>query len=528
MKVLISDKLSTKGIELFRQTEGIEVDVKIGISPEELVSIIGDYDALVVRSETKVNAQVIAAAKNLKVVGRAGSGVDNIDVVEASKRGIIVMNTPGGNTVTTAEHAVSLLLSLVRYIPQATASMKMKKWEKKKFMGTEILNKTIGIIGMGKIGTEVAKRAKGLFMNIIAYDPFISEEAARKLQVELVEIDEIFKRADFITLHVPKNNETTNLINKENIQKMKDGVRIINCARGGLVDEQALAEALKNGKVAGAALDVFEQEPPPADNPLIDLPNVICTPHLGASTEEAQENVAIAISEQIIDYLKNGTINNAVNAPSIPQEVFSIIKPYVRLTENMSSLLSQISEGRMEKFTISYHGEVLNYNVAPITLAALMGLLKPILQETVNYVNAPILAKERAIRVEETKETSVGDYNNLIALTLTTDKGVFTVSGTIFGKSNARIVKMNGFDVEVQVTENMLIFSNIDKPGVIGDIGGKLGQAGINISGMQFGREKLGGKAISILNVDAQINQEMLAKLQTLPNVVSVKVVHLA
>jgi D-3-phosphoglycerate dehydrogenase len=482
---------------------------------------------LVVRSATKVTSHVLAAANNLKVIGRAGSGVDNIDVTAASKKGIIVMNTPGGNTVTTAEHTISLLLSLVRNIPQGTASMKKGEWEKKKFMGTEILNKTLGIIGMGKIGTEVAKRAKGLFMNVIAYDPYIAEEAARKLRVELGSLEDVFKKSDFITLHVPKGPETANIINKENINKMKNGVRLVNCARGGLVDEQALAEALKSGKVAGAALDVFDEEPPSPHNPLLGLPNVICTPHLGASTEEAQENVALAIAEQIIDYLKNGTIRNAVNTPSIPQEVLSSIKPYVGLAEGMGRLLSQISDGRMGKYTISYHGEVLDYNVAPITVAALMGLLKPILQETVNYVNAPILAKEREINVEEIRETATGNYSNLITLALTTDHGVNTVSGTLFGQSNARIVEINGFHVEVQLTEKMLVFSNIDKPGVIGDIGGLLGQSGINISGMQFGREKQGGRAISILNIDNHVDKEMLDKFKELPNVVSIKLVSL-
>jgi len=527
MKVLISDKLSPKGIEIFKREEGIEVEVKVGMSPQELLSCIGAYDALVVRSETKVTAEVLAAAKNLKVIGRAGSGVDNINVAEASKRGIIVMNTPGGNSVTTAEHAICLLLSLVRNIPQATASMKEGKWEKKKFMGIEITNKTLGIIGLGKIGTEVAKRAKGLFMNVIAYDPYISQEAARKLQVELVDLETIFTQSDIITIHVPKNAETSYMINRQTIQKMKNGVRIINCARGGLVDEAALAEALQSGKVAGAALDVFEQEPPPADNPLIKLPNVICTPHLGASTEEAQDNVAVAIADQIVDFLKNGTIRNAVNAPSIPQEVLSGIKPYVSMAENMGSLLSQISDGRMQKFTVSFHGEVLNYDVAPITVAALMGLLKPILQETVNYVNAPILAKEREINVEEIKETATGDFTNLITLTLVTDQGTNTVSGTLFGKANPRIVNINGFAVEVMLTEKMLVFSNIDKPGVIGDIGSLLGKAGINISGMQFGRQKPGGKAISVLNIDNHVDQDMLQKFKELPNVVSVKLVNL-
>ncbi len=527
MKVLISDKLSKKGIELFQKEEGIEVEVKTGMPPQELISCIGAYDALVVRSETKVTAEVLAAAKNMKVIGRAGSGVDNINVSEASKRGIIVMNTPGGNTVTTAEHAISLLLSLVRNIPQATASMREGKWEKKKFMGVEVMDKTLGIIGLGKIGSEVAKRAKGLFMNVIAYDPYISEDAARKLQVELVDLESIYKRSDLITVHVPKNTETSYMINHETIQKMKDGVRIVNCARGGLVDEKALTEALLSGKVAGAALDVFEKEPPAPDNPLLGIPTVICTPHLGASTEEAQDNVAIAIADQMVDYLKNGTIRNAVNTPSIPQEVLSGIKPFVSLAENMGRMLSQISEGRMQKFTVTYHGEVLNYDVAPITVAALMGLLKPILQETVNYVNAPILAKEREINVEEIKETATGDFTNLITLTLVTDKGVNTVSGTLFGRANPRIVKINSFTLELLLTEKMLVFQNIDKPGVIGDIGGLLGQAGINISGMQFGREKPGGRAISVLNIDNHVDQDMLQKFRELPNVVSIKLINL-
>ncbi|MEW5800632.1 MAG: phosphoglycerate dehydrogenase [bacterium] len=527
MKVLISDKLSKKGIDLFQKEEGIEVDVKVGMSPQELISCIGAYDALVVRSETKVTPEVLAAAQNMKVIGRAGSGVDNINLNEASKRGIIVMNTPGGNTITTAEHAISLMLSLVRNIPQATASMKEGKWEKKKFMGIEVTDKILGIIGLGKIGTEVARRARGLAMNVIAYDPYISEEAARKLQVELVDLESIFRKSDIITIHVPKNTETSYMINQETIQKMKDGVRIVNCARGGLVDEKALAEALKSGKVAGAALDVFEKEPPSPDNPLLSFPNVILTPHLGASTEEAQDNVAIAIADQMVDYLKNGTIRNAVNTPSIPQEVLSGIKPFVSLTENMGRLLAQISDGRMEKFTISFHGEVLNYDVAPITVAALMGLLKPILQETVNYVNAPILAKEREITVEEIKDTGIGDFTNLITLTLNTDKGVNTISGTLFGRANPRIVKINGFAVELLLTEKMLVFQNIDKPGVIGDIGGLLGQAGINISGMQFGREKPGGRAISVLNIDNHVDLDMLQKFKELPNVVSVKLITL-
>jgi D-3-phosphoglycerate dehydrogenase len=523
MKVLVSDKLSPKGVEIFQETEGIQVDVKIGMAPEELIACISEYDALVVRSTTKVTSEVINAAKNLKVIGRAGSGVDNIDTQAATQNGIVVMNTPGGNTITTAEHAIAMLLALCRHIPQADASMKHKMWEKKKFMGTEYFGKTLGILGLGKIGSEVAKRARGLMMKVIAYDPFISIEAAKKMEVELVDLEELYERSDFISIHTPKSPETMNMINAETIAKMKDGVKIINCARGDIVNEQDLADAIKQGKVSGAAVDVFSTEPPPEDNPLYGIPQIIMTPHLGASTEEAQDKVAIAIAYQIVDMLKNDTVCNALNAPCVAKEVLSNIKPYIMLAEKMGSISCQISEGRMSEFWVHYSGEVLNYDIAPITVAAIKGLLSPILHEEVNDVNAMVTAKDRGIKIEETKESVMGAFSSLISIKLKTDKGEISIGGTLFNRTDPRIVELNGFDVEIVPSENMLIFSNIDKPGLIGNIGTTLGEHDINIAGMQFGREKAGGSAVSILRVDSPVSEELLDELKKLPNVVSVK-----
>jgi D-3-phosphoglycerate dehydrogenase len=523
MKVLISDNLSAEGVEILKRG-GLEVVVKTGMTPDELKKEIKDYDGLVIRSATKVTADVIAAAKKLKVVGRAGSGLDNVDKAAASKRGIVVMNTPGGNTITTAEHALSMMMSLARNIPQATASLKAGKWEKKKFGGVELYKKTLGVIGMGAIGSQVAKRAQGLGMVVLGYDPFLSKEKAEALGIEMSTLDGIYKRSDFITIHSPLTDETRGLINAKTIKKMKDKVRIINCARGGIVDEKALYEALKSGKVAGAALDVFEKEPPEG-NPLLTLDNFICTPHLGASTEEAQLNVAVAVAEQIVDYLVKGVARNAVNVPFVPPDVLPKVQPYLGLAEKLGSFMSQIYEGGLEKLMIEYKGEVAELDSAPITTAVLKGLLDPIMEEAVNFVNAPFIAKDRGIQVNEVKTTAQGDYPSLIKVTASSGKKNFIVAGALYNRKDPRIVLVDDFSVEVVPEGDMLVTSNNDKPGVIGNLGTLLGQNNINIARMQFGREKKGGRAISVISVDGVPGKEVMEKMNKLPNVLSVKYV---
>ena len=527
MKVLVSDSISSKGIDVLKKA-GLEVDVKIGLKPEELKEEIGRYDALIIRSATKVTADIINAAKNLRVIGRAGSGLDNVDKNAATKQGIVVMNTPGGNTITTAEHTMALLFSMVRQIPQATASMKQGRWEKKKFMGVEVFNKTLGIIGLGNIGVQVARMAQGMGMNVIAYDPYLNEEKARSLGIKAAELDELIQNADFITVHTPLTSETKYIINAERIAMMKDGVRIINVARGGIVDEKALYDALKSGKVAAAALDVFAKEPvDPAACPLLELDNVICTPHLGAATEEAQENVAIAIAEQIVDYLLSGTIRHAVNFPSVPADILPTIQPYINLAEKLGSFLSQTIEKGMSEVTVEYRGEVAKLVLAPITVAVLKGVLTPILEETVNFVNASLIAKERGIEVREITTADAGDYHSMLVVRIMVDKKESMVAGVLYGKKEPRIIRVNNFAVEVVPEGEMLLLSNIDKAGVIGNIGTLLGKNSINISRMQFGREKLGGKAISVVSIDTPASKEILAEIKKLPNVLSVKQIRL-
>lgn len=525
MKVLVSDNISPKGIEILRNA-GLSVDVKTGLKPDELKAIIGEYHALVVRSATKATADIIEAAKNLKVIGRAGSGLDNVDKAAASKQGIVVMNTPGGNTITTAEHTIAMIFSVARKIPQANSSMAAGQWEKKKFMGSEIFNKTLGVIGLGNIGTEVARRAQGLGMVVIAYDPFLSEEKAKSIGVEKMEIPELIKRADFITVHTPLTNETKNVINKKSIKTMKDGVYIINCARGGIINEQELYEAIESGKVAGAALDVFEKEPP-ENNPLVGHEKVVCTPHLGASTQEAQENVAIAVSEQIVDYLVHGTIRNAVNFPSIPADQVAALQPYIGLAEKIGGFASQLSEGGITEVTLEYRGDVANLNIAPMTIAAVKGLLTPILLETVNFVNAPFIARERGIEVKEMKSSDAGDYHNIITLKVKSKKKETVVSGTLFSKKDPRVVKINDFTVEIVPEGQMLVMHNNDKPGVIGNIGLTLGKNSINIARMHFGRKNAGGMAISVVNIDSPVTEKVLEEIKALPNILDIKVINL-
>ncbi|MBI3995724.1 MAG: phosphoglycerate dehydrogenase [Nitrospirae bacterium] len=526
MKVLVSDALSEKGVEIMRKT-GLDVDVKTKLSPDELLKVIGEYDGLVVRSATKVTEKVIEAAHRLKVIGRAGSGLDNVDLSAATKRGIVVMNTPGGNTVTTAEHTMSLIFSLVRMVPQATASIKAGKWEKNKFMGMELYNKTLGIVGIGQIGSYVTKLAQGAQMQVIAYDPYLSEENAKKMGVELVELDELYRRADIISVHVPMTSETKSLINAESIRKMKDGVRIVNCARGGIVNEKDLFDALVKGKVAGAAMDVFEQEPVDPKNPLLTLDTVICTPHIGAATNEAQENVALAIAEQIADYLIRGVVRGAVNIPSVPAELLPKIQPYLALAEKLGAFLSQSHEGGVEQLTIEYRGEAAGLTTAPVTVAAIKGLLTPVLEEPVNYVNAPIVAKERGIEIKEIKSAEAGEFTSLVVLKVKARAGKASVSGTLYNRKDARIVEIDGLSLEVAPEGHMLMMINDDKPGVIGNIGRLLGDNRINISRMQLGREHAGGKAISVVGIDAPVPPELLGKLKKLPHVLSAKLIKL-
>lgn len=525
MKVLVSDNISAKGVEILKKA-GLEVDVKTGMKPDELMACIGEYHGLVIRSATKVTAEVIAAATNLKVIGRAGSGLDNVDKAAASKKGIVVMNTPGGNTVTTAEHAMAMLFAMARSIPQATASMKAGKWEKKKFMGVELFNKTLGILGLGAIGGQVARKALGLEMNVIAYDPFLSEEKAREMGIRKVTVNEIFIESDFITIHTPLTAETKNLINANTISTMKNGVRIINCARGGIINEQDLYEALKSGKVAGAALDVFEKEPPDG-NPLLTLDNLICTPHLGASTEEAQENVALAVAEQIADYLVHGTIRNAVNFPSIPNDQIPRLQPYITLAEKLGSFASQMFAGGAKEIVVEYHGDAATVNTAPVTIAALKGYLTPILLETVNFVNAPFIAKERGIEVKEVKSSEAGDYQSMIALRIKSKDKEIYLAGTLFSKKDPRVILIDGFKVEIVPDDVLLLIYNNDKPGVIGNIGNTLGKNNINIARMHFGRESAGGMAISVVSIDATPSAEVLDEIRKLPNILSVRQISL-
>jgi D-3-phosphoglycerate dehydrogenase len=496
MKVLISDNLHEAGIAILEAHPNIEVVNRPGMKPEELKEVIKDADALVIRSATKVTEDLINAAPRLKVVGRAGTGLDNVDIPAASKRGIVVMNTPGGNTITTAEHAISLMLAMARNVPQASQSMRENKWEKKKFQGTEIFNKTLGIIGLGRIGSVVAERGVGLRMRVLGYDPFITKEVAANLGVELVSLDELLARSDFITIHTPKTKDTSKLLNREAIRKMKPGVRIINCARGGLIDEAALLEALQSGKVAGAALDVYENEPPPAEWPLRQLPNVVCTPHLGASTEEAQANVAVAVCEQILELLLYGTIKNAVNAPSVSQEAMAQLKPYLTLAEALGSFQAQMAEGPINSVAIAYIGEVSKLDTKPLTHSILKGLLFPVVGDEVNYVNAPAMAASRGVHISEEK-----------------------VAGTIFGKYEPRLVRINKFRLEATPEGHMLFIYNTDRPGVIGAIGTTIGKHHINIARMTVGQERERGQNIILLTTDTPVTPECLKDVCALEHV---------
>lgn len=527
MKVLVSDPLPPEGLEVLNDTAEFSVDVQVGLKPDQLKQIIADYDALILRSGTKVTADILAAAHKLKVIGRAGVGVENIDVDAASARGIVVMNTPGGNNVTTGEHTISLMLSLARHIPEAVASLKRGEWQRQKFTGIEVCNKTLGVIGLGNVGGIVAERALGLRMKVLGYDPFIQAEAAARMGVEFVGLDDIFTRSDFITVHVPLIDETRGMINREAIAKMKTGVRIINCARGGIVDEADLAEALAEGKVAGAALDVYVEEPPPPDHPLIKMEQVVTTPHLGASTDEAQLNVAIAVAEQVRDFLKDGVIRYAVNAPSVSQDILAELKPYLTLGEKLGSLQFQMLSKLPREIHIECGGSVAQYDVAPISLAVLKGALSSAMGETVNYVNAPLIARERGIKVVESRSNRPSDFASYIKVRAVATDADIEIEGAIFGANNPRIVRINNFYVEVIPDGYILVSYNRDVPGVVGALGTLLGENGINIAGLELGREEVGGQAISFIHVDNPVPKEVLDKLRALPNVISTLVVKL-
>ena len=524
-KVLISDALSPAAVQIFKD-RGIEVDFQpaLGKDKEKLAAAVGNYDGLAIRSATKVTGKVLEWAKNLKVIGRAGIGVDNVDIPAATARGIIVMNTPFGNSITTAEHAISLMLALARQIPEADASTRAGKWEKNKFMGVEIFGKTLGVIGCGNIGSIVADRALGLKMKVIAYDPYLSADRAADLGVEKVELDELFKRADFITLHTPLTEKTRNIVNADAIKIMKKGVRIINCARGGLVDEAALYEALKNKHIAGAAFDVFVTEPA-TENPLFNLPNVVCTPHLGASTSEAQENVALQIAEQMSDYLLRGAITTAINFPSISAEEAPRLKPFIALAEKLGSFAGQLTETGVSKVQLVYEGAVAQMNTKALTSAALAGLLRPMLGD-VNVVSAPVVAKERGIVVEEVTREMPEDYESLITVTVTTERQTRHVSGTVFADGRPRIVNIKGIRMDAEFGPSMIYITNLDKPGFIGKFSSTLGEAGINIATFHVGREAPGGNAVALIEIDGELPEPILAKVRALPQVQQAKPLH--
>jgi len=523
-RVLVTDNLSPKGIEILEKTPGIETVVDHTITAEGLRESLKDFDALVVRSRTRLTADLIETAERLKVVGRAGTGLDNIDIEAATKRGIAVMNTPGGNTVTTAEHALSLLFSLTRNVPQAYASMKAGKWEKKRFQGHELSNKTLGVLGLGQIGSVVADRAKGLKMDVIAYDPYLTAELAQKKGVEAVSIDELFSRSDYITVHVPLNDSTYHLLDAEAFSKMKDGVMIVHCARGGIVDEQALLEALKSGKVAGAALDVFETEPP-GEHPLLAFDNVICTPHLGASTAEAQVKVAVAVAEQIVDFLTKGVIRNAVNVPSVSRESLPLLRPYIRLCEKIGSLYAQMYPGPLEEVRAEYSGDLADYETRPLTVALLKGLLEPMREEeTVNYVNAPLIAEEQGIRVAEGTTKRDVNFTNKVSVYFRSGSEENNLVGAVFGNDGPpRLVRMNQYFVEAILEGNIIVMENLDKPGIIGAIGVLLGENKINIARFHLGRDQEGGKAVAFINVDTSVPRKVLEEALQLPHILSVK-----
>jgi D-3-phosphoglycerate dehydrogenase len=526
MKVLVSDPLAEVGIRIFKETPGIELDINPGLSPEELKKIIGQYHGIAIRDATKMTSDIIAAAHNLKVIGRAGIGLDNVDIPAASQRGIVVMNTPEGNTITTAEHTMAMIMALSRNIPQATSSMKEGKWEKKKLQGRELFNKNLGLIGAGHIGQIVADRAKGMKMKVIVYDPYIKPEVIERLELEPVSLDGLLQRSDYITVHTPKTEETANMINKDTLSKMKKGAMLINCARGGIVNEDDLYDALESGHLAGAAFDVFSKEPP-GNIRLMSLPNFICTPHLGASTKEAQENVSKDVAEQITAYLLHGTVKNAVNVPSISPELMMTLRPYVTLVEKMGSFQTQLIDSGIEEVQINYSGNVTDYDLTPLTNAMLKGLLTPILKEDVNFINSALIASKRGIKVIEAKTTTSDDFTSLISIKVKSLEGENVVSGTIFGRTMPRILRINDFYLEAIPEGHNLLIHNMDMPGMIGRITTAMGNQGINISRMAVSQQKAEKQNVILLTTDTVISDKTLEDLRGLENIFSVRRIEL-
>jgi (S)-sulfolactate dehydrogenase len=526
MRVLVADDLSAEGVQILKAGPGLEVEMKVGLKPPELKAAIGDYDALAVRSASNVTAEVIEAGKKLKLIGRAGVGVDNIDIEAATRRGIVVMNTPGGNTITVAELTVAMMMAVSRHIAQATASTKGGKWEKKRFQGRELFNKTLGVIGIGNIGSVVVERAMGMKMKVLAYDPFISAEAARRLGCELVTIDELLARCDYVSIHVPLTEQTKNLIGKDALARMKQGAFLINCARGGIVDEAALAEVLRSGHLGGAAFDVFAEEPVQPDHPLLGLDNFICTPHLGASTEEAQQAVATALAEQMVDYLCNGSIRNAVNVPSVSREVLEKLGPWLELAYRLGSLAGQLGPEAVTQIEVQSTGEICDLPLEPLTVQVLKGLLSRVWGESINEVSAPALAKERGIAVVEQRSGEHPDYAAMVAVRVRGKNEIF-VEGTLFGRREPRITRVNHFEIEAVPAGMLVAILNKDVPGVVGRVGTLLGQEGVNIARIHLSRDKGRGEAFSLINLDSEPPQKVVEGLKSIPGVTAVRAIRL-
>lgn len=524
-KILVTDKISEQGLAVFKNAPGFQVDEKIKMTPEDLKKIVADYDGWIIRSGTKITADLIEAATKLKIIGRAGVGLDNVDLPAATKRGIIVMNTPDGNTISTAEHTVAMLMAAARQIPQAYASLKSGKWERSKFVGTELFGKTLGVVGIGRIGSNVARKAIGLGMRVIAYDPYLDPAKSKGHEFEIVTLDDIVKRSDFITVHTPLTPETKGLFGAKQFAAMKKGVRVVNCARGGIYDEVALAEALKSGQVASAALDVFEKEPC-TDHPLLAFDNVVAVPHLGASTTEAQENVAVVVAEQVVEALQGGRIRNAANMPSLDPKVLEQIGPYITLVERLGSFQAQLAAGSfIKKIHAEYVGEISAFDSKPLTLSLVKGILERVMTHSVNYVNALLLAKDRGYEITQSTTEKAEDYSSLVRVTVETDKGKHSIAGTVTGKKDLRITELDGKDTDFIPEGSMIWLDHEDKPGMVGRLGTILADNSINIAGLYVGRQAPGGSAVAMVNVDNEVPEKVLNDLKGIPHIKNLKFV---